>query len=607
MASLRITGGPAAGTTIALGDEVLFGRTVEGPGAVPADTDLSRRHARFSPTPDGRIVVEDLGSTNGTYVNGTRIQGPQLVRPGDQVRMGGTTVELVGVEAVPEASTKQRAVPQQPPTVAAPAGAGVPAAVGPPAAAAGPPAGGFGQPATPFPSYGQPAAAQGAQAPLAGGYGLPPRRRGVALFVVLAILVAGVAGGVVGFVLKKGGSTTTPKGSGPGLNSPTIDGPVALTAYVESNMATSNQNTVLVLRWAPGSLKPYEVASFPTGGSGSADLTDSGVLDADQQVITNRDHTLLFAVNQGSDTIAVFKIQGNGNLEAVDGSPFPSGGKAPVSLALSGNVLVVLNKAQDGIRDLSDTSANITTLRVGSDGSLKPIPDASIKIPPGSSPTQALISPNGKLVFESEESGPLRAFVLGSDGRLKQGPNSPLKAEPSLFPPGFPDAKKFALGLIAHPTKPLVYASYPTVPALAVYSYTADGRLKFLRAVPNVGSVLPCWNVISKDGRWVYTNNAGNTTVTVFDTSDPVHPKQIQLVANTQAGNPWNFALDPSGKYLVSNTPRDTFFTPPGQGNVEQVYRVKGDGTLEEVEDAIVKLPVPENTNPQGIVVLSGS
>jgi hypothetical protein len=50
----------------------------------------------------------------------------------------------------------------------------------------------------------------------------------------------------------------------------------------------------------------------------------------------------LFAVNSGSDTIAVFHIQGNGALTPVEGSPFPSGGNDPVSLGLNGNTLFVV-------------------------------------------------------------------------------------------------------------------------------------------------------------------------------------------------------------------------------------------------------------------------
>ena len=69
-----------------------------------------------------------------------------------------------------------------------------------------------------------------------------------------------------------------------------------------------------------------------------------GPNDADQDLITNPDHTLLFAVNPGSNTIAVFNINGDGSLTPVKGSPFPSGGVNPVSLGLTGNQLYVVNK-----------------------------------------------------------------------------------------------------------------------------------------------------------------------------------------------------------------------------------------------------------------------
>ena len=73
-----------------------------------------------------------------------------------------------------------------------------------------------------------------------------------------------------------------------------------------------------------------------------------GPFDSDQEIIVNSDQTLLFAVNGGSDTIAVFKIGANGALTPVAGSPFPSGGSNPVSVGLSNDdVLVVVNQDQD--------------------------------------------------------------------------------------------------------------------------------------------------------------------------------------------------------------------------------------------------------------------
>ena len=59
----------------------------------PDDTYLSQFHARFAPR-DGVWFLEDLGSTNGTYLNQQRITGPVEVHAGDVVKIGTTTLEL---------------------------------------------------------------------------------------------------------------------------------------------------------------------------------------------------------------------------------------------------------------------------------------------------------------------------------------------------------------------------------------------------------------------------------------------------------------------------------------------------------------------------------
>lgn len=53
--------------------------------------DISRQHARISVRPDG-IVIEDLGSRNGTWVGSERIQGPKMLVDGDRIRVGDVTV-----------------------------------------------------------------------------------------------------------------------------------------------------------------------------------------------------------------------------------------------------------------------------------------------------------------------------------------------------------------------------------------------------------------------------------------------------------------------------------------------------------------------------------
>jgi len=58
-----------------------------------ADEYASSRHARFEPRRDG-VYVEDVGSTNGTYVNGIRLSGDRRLAPGDVVRIGETDLRF---------------------------------------------------------------------------------------------------------------------------------------------------------------------------------------------------------------------------------------------------------------------------------------------------------------------------------------------------------------------------------------------------------------------------------------------------------------------------------------------------------------------------------
>jgi hypothetical protein len=103
--------------------------------------------------------------------------------------------------------------------------------------------------------------------------------------------------------------------------------------YIETNIKTPNGNSIAgFARSFNGQLEPIPGSPFLTGGAGTQYAgVDVGPGDPDQDVISNPEHTLLFAVNSGSDTIAVFHIQGNGALTPAEGSPFPSGGNDPVS------------------------------------------------------------------------------------------------------------------------------------------------------------------------------------------------------------------------------------------------------------------------------------
>src|SRR3954453_16670078 len=93
---LRIVGGAMQGQEIPLDNDFTVGRGEQGSGSLAGDTEISRQHARFRRLDSGQVMVEDLGSTNGTLVNGTRISGPYELSPGDRVTGGQTTLEPVG-------------------------------------------------------------------------------------------------------------------------------------------------------------------------------------------------------------------------------------------------------------------------------------------------------------------------------------------------------------------------------------------------------------------------------------------------------------------------------------------------------------------------------
>ncbi len=91
---LAVTGGPLAGTTLPLrASGTLIGRSPEC--ALVLDDDYaSGRHARIFQGDDGTWQVEDLRSTNGTFLGATRLTEPREVAVGSVLRIGQTVVEL---------------------------------------------------------------------------------------------------------------------------------------------------------------------------------------------------------------------------------------------------------------------------------------------------------------------------------------------------------------------------------------------------------------------------------------------------------------------------------------------------------------------------------
>jgi hypothetical protein len=80
------------GVAINLGGEITIGRDASCTITIDDDAYISTLHLRFYDY-EGQPMVEDLGSTNGTFHNGTKLNGAKLLHPGDRVQVGTTVIE----------------------------------------------------------------------------------------------------------------------------------------------------------------------------------------------------------------------------------------------------------------------------------------------------------------------------------------------------------------------------------------------------------------------------------------------------------------------------------------------------------------------------------
>ncbi len=112
--NLEVIEGPDAGKQIAVDRAIVIGRDA-GSDLVLEDGEVSGQHARVTPAPDGSATVEDLESTNGTFVNQNELEGPARLDPGDHLLIGVSVLELRTRQDI---ASRASAVIQIPPAMA---------------------------------------------------------------------------------------------------------------------------------------------------------------------------------------------------------------------------------------------------------------------------------------------------------------------------------------------------------------------------------------------------------------------------------------------------------------------------------------------------------
>lgn len=259
---------------------------------------------------------------------------------------------------------------------------------------------------------------------------------------------------------------------------------VAGAVYTMDNDAVGNHILVFERR-ANGTLTP--VGSYATGGLGTgAGLGNQG------GVLLSADQRWLLAVNAGSDEISVFAVEPDG-LTLID--RIGSGGSQPISLALDRKLLYVLHAGSPN---------DITGFTQGSDGHLTPLPGSTVALSAAmTAPAQVSFSPDGSTLAVTEKgTNNIDTFTVDRYG-VAAGPIT--RASVGNTPFGFAFGKWDYL-----------LVSEAVTGAITSYRLGENGALQVVSPSVSTLQTAACWVVVSNDGRFAYTTNAGSGSISGF-------------------------------------------------------------------------------------------
>jgi len=309
--------------------------------------------------------------------------------------------------------------------------------------------------------------------------------------------------------------------------------------------------------------------TFPTEGLGSGDgLGNQGALALDAE---NR---WLFVVNPGSDDVSVFRVEPDG-LTFVDREP--SGGQRPISVTVDRNLLYVLNAG--GAVGGNDT---ITGLVVGPDGTLSSLAGSSRFLSAGvTGPAQVSFSPDGRFLAVTEKAtNQIDTWRVGLDGLAS---DLVVNISEGATPFGFAFGKRDQL-FVSEAAGGASDAS-----SMSSYVLEGDGTLQVVNSAVPTTETAACWVVVSSDGRFAYTTNAGSGSVSgyriAFDGTITLLDSKGVTGKTGKGSTPIDMVLSNDGRYL---------FTLNGGNNTIGAFKVHVNGKLSRLPGV---RGIPSGTN----------
>ena len=330
--------------------------------------------------------------------------------------------------------------------------------------------------------------------------------------------------------------------------------------WVQTNEVTGNR-IVVYDRSPDGTLS--HAGTYATGGNGGAAApgTESDHLASQGSLGYDSGHSVLIAVNAGSNTVTTFKVHG----DRLQGRKVvASGGEFPASIAVHGRLVYVLNAGGTGIVQGYWLRGHHLRPIAGSARSL----GLANGNPPNflSSPGQVGFSPNGrKLLVTTKTSGSnIDVFRVRSDGTLSAAPVVNGSATPVPFAFTFTPQGRLASGEAG-------------ASSLTTYELNGDGTLGDPRSATD-GQTALCW--IVRAGGFYFVSNTGSNNVSSFTVGADGTPSLLAAVAGTT--NMGNIDLTVSGRYLYVQT---------GLAGTIDGFQINGDGSLTSIS-SVTGLPV---------------
>jgi 6-phosphogluconolactonase (cycloisomerase 2 family) len=291
---------------------------------------------------------------------------------------------------------------------------------------------------------------------------------------------------------------------------------------------------------------------YRTGGRGSGGTVDP--LGSQGSLTLSDDGSYLFATNAGSGSVSVFRVLG-AHLALTD--RVPSGGSEPNAVAQHGELVYVLNTAG---------SSSVVGFQLR-EGRLTRIPDSQ-RFLSGNFVESASLAFSGdgrELIVTERATNSIDVFRVHADGRLSSITVNQAAGEGTF-------AAVFA------PNNTVLVSetggSGVDTSTISSYAIASQGALQPISvAVPTLGSA-NCWNVVTPDGRFVYTSNAGTTSISGFiiAANGALSPLPGTVVAINPAGSAnLDIAVSADGAYLYTLN--------AGSGAIG-IFRIESDGRL---------------------------